>query len=137
MNRFTKIGEGGLALPEDAEKWIIVLDNTTRLMWTVEETARMSRARALKAVKAMRIGGFKDWQLPEVEPLFWLADRTRFGPAIDTRYFPGCKSDWYHTATVDASSPGGCAWSVGFGNGGADWFHQSYEGFVRGVRASQ
>lgn len=137
MNRFTKIGEGGLALPDDAEKWVIVRDNLAKLMWTVEETERMTRAAALKYVKALRVGGFEDWQLPEVEPLFCLGDRSRYHPAIDTRYFPGCKSDWYHTATVDASSPSEYAWGVNFGYGYAYWGRQSLAGLVRACRASQ
>ena len=137
MNRFTKIGEEGLALLDDAEKWIIVLDNTTRLMWTVEETEGMSHKKALAAATNLTTGGFADWRLPTVEELLTLADRTRHAPAIDTAYFPRCESDWYWTSTPAASPPRECAWYVAFSNGSTNWYPNSGEGFVRAVRASQ
>ena len=137
VNRFTKIGEDGKPLPDDAEHWVIVLDDVSGLMWTVEEIAVKGQKQALKVVKDLRVGGFSDWAVPALEPLFLLADRTKASPAIDTRLFPRCKSDWYWTSTPSVSSPGDYAWCVDFDSGDANWAHQGYEGFVRAVRASQ
>lgn len=71
-------------------------------------TERVDHADAVAAVAKLNgrsFGGFTDWRLPTVEELFLLADRTKCRPAIDTEFFPTCRSDWYWTATDDASEP--------------------------------
>jgi Protein of unknown function (DUF1566) len=135
--KFTKIGAKGETLADDATEWVAVLDKATALIWTVKETKRLPWEKAQAAVAKLDTAGFKDWRLPTVEELFLLADRTRVSPAIDTAYFPDCKSDWYWTSTPYASSPGVCAWLVYFFNGSAYWYDRDYDGYVRAVRASQ
>jgi hypothetical protein len=135
--QFTKIGADGAKLADDATEWIAVLDNTTSLIWTVEETKRLTWKKAQAAVAKLDTAGLNDWRLPTVEELFLLADRTKYSPAIDTAFFPGCKSDWYWTSTPVASSPGVFAWAVGFDSGNSDWGVHGYGIFVRAVRASQ
>jgi Protein of unknown function (DUF1566) len=137
MSRFTKIGADGAKLADDAGEWVAVLDNTTQLIWTVKETARMTWKKAGAAVKKLDTAGFADWRLPTVEELFMLADRTKHSPAIDTAFFPECKSDWYWTSTPAAYSPGDYAWVVDFSYGYADWDYQDSDYYVRAVRASQ
>jgi hypothetical protein len=137
MSRFTKIGADGAKLPDDATEWVAALDNTTQLIWTVNETARQTWKKAQAAVKKLDIAGFTDWRLPTIEELFLLADRTRHSPAIDTAFFPDCKSEWYWTSTPSAYSPGVYAWFVLFSYGGAYWLDQGNGAFVRAVRASQ
>jgi hypothetical protein len=137
MSRFTKIAADGAKLADDATEWVAVLDNTTALIWTVEETKDMPWKKAQAAVKKLDTAGFKDWRLPTVEELFLLADRTKHSPAIDTAFFPNCKSDWYWTSTPTAFSPGVFAWVVFFGNGSATWGSQGNGLSVRAVRASQ
>lgn len=137
MSRFTKIGADGAKLADDAAEWVAVLDNTTHLIWTVKETARLTWNKAAAAVKKLDTARFDDWRLPTVEELFLLADRTKGSPAIDTSFFPDCKSDWYWSSTPYASSPGVFAWLVGFGFGIASWDGQCYGFFVRAVRSSQ
>jgi Protein of unknown function (DUF1566) len=137
MSRFTKIAADGAKLADDATEWVAVLDNTTALIWTVEETKGMPWKKAQAAVKKLDTAGFKDWRLPTVEELFLLADRTKHSPAIDTAFFPSCKSDWYWTSTPAAFSPGVYAWGVYFYYGNAGWYNQGYGLCVRAVRASQ
>jgi Protein of unknown function (DUF1566) len=137
MSRFTKIAADGAKLADDATEWVAVLDNTTGLIWTVEETKGMPWKKAQAAVKKLDTAGFKDWRLPTVEELFLLADRTKHSPAIDTAFFPKCKSDWYWTSTPAAYSPGDYAWVVDFDGGGAGWLGQGHDFCVRAVRASQ
>jgi hypothetical protein len=137
MSRFTKIGAAGAKLASEATEWAAVLDNTTQLIWTVKETGRLTWKKAQTAVKKLKTAGFEDWRLPTVEELFLLADRTKYSPAIDTAFFPDCKSEWYWTSTPAAYSPGVYAWSVDFSLGNADWSHQANGYFVRAVRASQ
>jgi hypothetical protein len=137
MSRFTKIGADGAKLPDDATEWVAALDNTTQLIWTVNETARQTWKKAQAAVKKLDIAGFTDWRLPTIEELFLLADRTRHSPAIDTAFFPDCKSEWYWTSTPSAFSPGVFAWIVFFDYGSAFWCDQGSDHYVRAVRASQ
>ena len=137
MSRFTKIDADGAKLSDDAAEWVAVLDNTTQLVWTVKETKPLTWKKAQTAVAKLDVAGFTDWRLPSVEELFMLADRTKHSPAIDTVFFPDCKTDWYWTSTPAAYSPGGYAWLVGFYNGTAYWLNQDYDFHVRAVRASQ
>jgi hypothetical protein len=137
MSRFTKVGADGAKLADDATDWVAVLDNTTSLIWTVKETKPLTWKKAKAAVEKLDTAGFTDWRLPTVEELFLLADRTKHSPAIDTAFFPDCKSEWYWTGTPAAYSPGVCAWVVYFYHGDAYWCSQDYGSCVRAVRASQ
>ncbi len=137
MSRFTKVGADGAKLADDAAEWVAVLDNTTALIWTVEEMKPLPWKKAQAAVGKMNTAGFTDWRLPTVEELFLLADRTKHSPAIDTTFFPKCKSEWYWTSTPAAFSPGVYAWVVSFNGGVAGWYYQGNGNVVRAVRASQ
>ncbi len=137
MDRFIKIGEDGERLSADAAKWLAVFDSKQNLMFSVEETERLTHKKALQHVEALELCGFKDWRLPTVEELFLLADRTRVEPAIDTAFFPNCKSEWYWTATLWAPSPGDYAWFVSFYGGSSGWSGRAGGYHVRAVRAGQ
>jgi hypothetical protein len=137
MDRFRKVSDAGSLLATDADEWVAVLDTKTNLMWTVESVQVCNFKAAQEVPATLSTAGFKDWRMPTVEELFLLADRTRVSPAIDTTFFPGCKSDWYWTSTVYAPSPGGYAWFVLFYDGYSGWGNQLGEGFVRAVRAGQ
>ena len=116
----------------------IVVDCTTGLSWSRGNigTELLTWSKAADACRALDLGGFKDWRLPTVEELFLLADRTRHSPAIDTTFFPDCKSDWYWTSTPAAFSPGVSAWLVAFGYGDSYWNGQRNDCHVRAVRST-
>ena len=139
MNRFIKIGADGAQLLQEASaaECVAVLDTTRGLMFTTVESEEMTHAQAVQYVATLDVAGFKDWRLPTVEELFLLADRSRSSPAIDTTFFPDCKSDWYWTGSLYAPSPGDYAWGVGFSSGDAFWGNQLNVGFVRAVRVGQ
>jgi len=137
-SRYIKIGAGGEQLPIDATTWSAVLGTRTGLMWSVEESPKMTQPKCVEYARDLGAAGFSDWQLPTLAQLETLRDVTRYSPAIDTAYFPGCKSDWYWTSTPAAGSPGYCcAWFVDFGDGGAGWYYHGGNGFVRAVRVGQ
>lgn len=138
MNRFVKINAKGKKVLVSARAWDAVLDETTGLMWAKAEIPKCLPWKEACAVPAtLKTAGFKDWRMPTVEELFPLADRTKYSPAIDTAFFPGCKKDWYWTSTPEAASPSVYAWVVSFGFHGANWYIQDFRAFVRAVRASQ
>lgn len=76
------------------------------------------------AVNAQGLCGFTDWRLPTREELLSLLDRARFGPTLDTRYFPMMAqpdregrwvpfSQWTSSATLDPD----VAWILWFAEG--------------------
>ena len=135
--RFLKLDSAGQSLPQEATEWDAVLDTTTNLTWSVKETRAIPQPKAPAAAQKLTTCGFDNWRLPTRTELLTLVDDTRYSPAIDTTFFPNCQSGWYWTSTRAASSPGGCAWVVGFGYGYAGWFGQDLSGFVRAVRVGQ
>ena len=135
--RFVKISDTGTELPPDAPEWAAVLDQAAGLMWSTNNVGKgeLKHAAAEKAVAALDLAGAQDWRLPAVEELFLLADRTRYNPAIDTAFFPSCKSDWYWSSSPDASAPAVFAWLVYFGGGHAAYISRDCTAFVRAVRS--
>jgi hypothetical protein len=110
------------------------------LTWDAREPDGITFTQAVAHVaklNAEAYAGFTDWRLPTRVELLTLVDDTKWNPAIDTSKFPDCQSDWYWTSTPAAFSPADCAWIVGFGFGGANWFSRDGRAFVRAVRPSQ
>ena len=136
MDRFTKIDNEGKPLPADAPEWVAVLDNTTSRMWSAADVidADVQHAAAEKACTECSVAGFSDWHLPTVEELLALVDRTCYAPAIDTDYFPKCKSDWYWTSTAWAGSPASAAWVVDFNDGLSGGINRGNNARVRACR---
>jgi hypothetical protein len=145
MSRFTKISSAGDELPVEATEWDAVKDigpaECPYLLpryWARHlSPERMNFADAQKYPTTLSIAGFSDWRAPTVLEALLLADRTRHDPAIDPVFFPECQSTWIWTSEVDASSPSGYAWDVGFSGGSVYWDNQDYECFVRAVRVGQ
>lgn len=141
LPRFTKIGADGAAVPDDATDWVAVADVRSGLMWAREPLAvknwkPATEKKITAAIAESGLAGFNDWRVPTVEELFPLADRTKYRPAIDETFFPGCPSDWFWTKTPYAPD-GDFAWGVYFNDGGAGAGHRGYYGFVRAVRGGQ
>jgi hypothetical protein len=135
--RFTKLGANGEELDVDALDHVAVRDNVHGLIWGAADVGskELKWAAAKKACEESVLLGFKDWRLPTVDELSTLVDRSRHEPAIDTNYFPSCKSSWYWSASPCAWSPGSDAWFVYFGYGIVHYGVQSYTAFVRAVRS--
>ncbi len=116
----------------------VVLDRTTGLEWSRDNVpgGRMNWKAAQEACKKLNLGGQADWRLPTIRELLTLVDYERHDPAIDTDAFK-CEAAYYWSSTPLHSSPGACAWFVGFDDGDADWGGQGDDDSVRAVRASQ
>jgi hypothetical protein len=137
VKRFIKIGADGAQLPDDATEWGAILDTETNLMWALEVVEVQNWKKAKAAAAKCAASGFSGWRWPTRKEQLTLVDDTRFDPAIDTEYFPGCPSDWFWTSTPAARSPGDCAWGVAFYGGDALWYDHDCYGFVRAVRPGQ
>jgi hypothetical protein len=135
--RFTKVGAKPI---DDIERFPIIRDEKTGLMWDRREFDSMTMEQAQKHITKLnteKFGGFNDWRMPTHDELRTLIDLTKYSPATDTVAFPGCKNDWYRSSTPDATSPGDCAWGVGFSYGYSFRYGQDGGGFVRAVRVGQ
>jgi len=114
----------------------VVEQTAAGLMWSAADISEkpLTHEQAVEACAKLDLAGFTDWRLPTVEELFPLADRSRFRPAIDTDFFPTCKSDWYWTSSPAASAPD-CAWLVRFYGGHACLLNRYNRCAVRAVRS--
>lgn len=122
--------------PQDGE-CVAVYDSKTNLTWTrgVLE-GRRNWKDSLAAAAAVRLFGKEDWRAPTLEERLSINDYTKHSPALDTEHFAK-ESGWEWTSTPDAESPSDYAWSVLLGCGSCDRGDQSYDFFVRAVRAGQ
>ena len=138
MNKptFIKISAEGARLPNDATEWVAVELPDHGLMFSrtsiVDTDVPQEQCEA--ACKALTLAGFSDWDLPAIEELQLLVDRTRHSPAIDTAFFVDIENDWYWSKTPAAWSSSD-AWGVHFSLGGVYFsLLRDYYGFALAVR---
>ncbi len=133
--KFIKIGTDGQQLPDDATDWVAVELPAHGLTFTatsiVNEDVPHEQCEA--AAKALTLAGHSDWDLPTIDELSLLVDRTRHSPAINTDYFRDIQDDWYWSKT-EAAWSSASAWYVNFSSGHVCYGHHSFNGFALAVR---
>ncbi len=114
----------------------VVKDNYTKLLWQKSDDGKKrSWKDALSYCRTLSLGGFKDWKLPSFNELYYLADRSKFKPAIDKKFFK-TKNSSYWTAT-EYKNDLSRAWHVFFDDGGDFYNRKTNKVYVRCVRASK
>jgi len=115
---FIKIGADGARLPNDATDWVAVElpDHGLTFSRTSIVDTDVPQEKCEAACKALTLAGHSDWDLPTIEELQLLVDRSRYEPAIDTDYFVDIENDWYWSKTPAAWSSAS-AWGVYFSYG--------------------
>ncbi len=141
---FIKDGDGAMAVRGDIAQRGMFVDNGdgtvsdqgTGLMWQQAGPAQtMDWQEALAYCENLELAGYSDWRLPNVNELQSLVDYTRYGPSIDTDFFPAAVAASYRTST---SIPGGYtdrAWVVDFDLGYVDFYFGSGKSALHYVRA--
>ncbi len=81
------------------------------------------------------LGGHRDWRLPTIDELMYIADRSRRSPAIDPT-FQNTRSGNYWSSTSIVGYEGN-AWGVDFSYGNGYWNDKSGSYYVRCVRAGE
>ncbi len=74
----------------------IVIDESTGMMWQDDNDTQdktLTWPEAMNYCENLQLGGFHDWRLPEIKPLYYLADKES-ATTLDTTYFQ-------HTANTD------------------------------------
>ncbi len=144
---YTKIGQGGVELPEDAtpdQGWMMTRDERTGLIWEIktgankDEKYNWNNAQSvfIKKLNSERFGGFSDWRLPTKDELKSIVDKKNNDLAINTEYFPNTVASWYWSSTTYASNTD-YAWIVNFYYGYDDGTNKTHNRYVRAVRGGQ
>ena len=105
-----------------------VKDNYTGLVWQ-----KSGSDKKMKWKKAKSYCSDLNMRLPTYNELYYLADRTKRSPAIDTRYFKNTKNSYYWTGTKYAKDTTQ-SWVVSFDYGNDYWYNLSDSYFVRCVQ---
>ncbi|AOH36853.1 DUF1566 domain-containing protein [Luteimonas sp. JM171] len=135
--KYIKIGADGAHLPDDATEWVAVHLPEHGLTFSATSVVDedVPHADCEAACKALTLTGHSDWDLPTIDELQLLIDRSRYNPAIDTDFFRDIQSDWYWSKTPAAWSSS-AAWLVGFYIGSVSYYRRHGGGFALAVRRS-
>jgi hypothetical protein len=115
----------------------VVLDTKTNLIWQDDSntsTKTQTLTNAIAYCEASTLGGYSDWHLPNFNELYYLANREKFNPALDSG-FKYISLNFYWSSTYAGSSS--FAWGVYFSNGGGSNNYKASSYSVRCVRDGQ
>ncbi len=114
-----------------------VSDTATGLMWQQDTPViEMTWDEALSYCESLNLAGYTDWRLPTKKELRSLLDYSRYGPAIDTSYFPDTFSSFYWSSTTNAYAPY-AAWGEHFFDGWDLSMDKNVHNHFRAVRQGQ
>ena len=99
-------------------------------------TARCDTDKFVADVNAQGLCGASDWRLPNRFELESLTSNDRYGPAIDTAFFPNTPSRSFWSSSPYAGDPY-YAWDVYFGTGDVYYYFKYSARYVRLVRGGQ
>jgi hypothetical protein len=129
-----KLDAEGNHLAADAADWVAVFLPQHGLTFTASPVLdrNVPHAKCEAACKAVALFG-AEWDLPTIDELSLLIDRSRYSPAINTDFFRDIPNDWFWSKTETAWSSGS-AWGVSFGGGNVNLSRRYYDGFALAVR---
>ena len=113
-----------------------VTDTETGLMWQQDEAGYMNWEESLAYCENLKLAGYDDWRLPNINELRSLVDYSTYNPTIDTYAFPNATSSYYWSSTTYFYSNGN-AWPVYFLDGYVHHSSKSDSYYVRAVRGGQ
>jgi len=88
---------------------------------------------AILYCERLEFAGYSDWRLPNYKELVSILDLSKVNPAVDPRYFPDTRTDFYWTSTTSTYDIGK-AWYVYFNLGYVNHIFKNWECYVRPVR---
>jgi len=123
----------------------VTKDNVTSLIWQDDyadnnnTVTNLTWIGAINYCEELTLGGYTTWRLPNFNELYFIADRTKYNPSIDTTSFKHTKSENYWTSTtIDRKK--NYAWTVNFHYGydgkGEEWQNKTKTNYIRCVRSS-
>ncbi|ETR71815.1 MAG: hypothetical protein OMM_02202 [Candidatus Magnetoglobus multicellularis str. Araruama] len=107
-------------------------------MWQQATNSEMNWENAIKYCETLSLAGFSDWRLPSRRELRSIVNYNKYGPSIDTDFFPDTKSNCYWSSTSIAHN-NNAAWGIHFSQGidAVDKNPFFNNVFVRAVRGGQ
>ncbi len=115
----------------------VVYDLRKNLMWQDDASAKTVTKNWQEAIdycRNLKVSGYSDWRLPNLEELRTLVDKNNL-PTIKSGFKNTVSGyDWSNTRLADGSNR---AWVVGFENGYGDDDYKSHNNYVRCVRDSK
>lgn len=115
-----------------------VTDTVTGLMWQQTEAGEMTWEKAIDYCETLKLGGYDDWRLPNINELQSIVSDNKYNPSIDTILFPEADSSIYWSSTTVVAGYTH-AWFVDFYAGSIGYYSndKSYSYYVRAVRGGQ
>lgn len=138
---YTKLDDNCVSLPDDADRWSMVRDEVTGLVWETKHALDGAPQYAdpndadnsytwydgtagapgdgtdtldfIDALNAAGYGGFSDWRMPNVGELLSIVDYGRHDPTVNAAYFPATAAANYWSSAAYAPSAE-YAWPVNF-----------------------
>jgi hypothetical protein len=117
----------------------MITDLATQKMWEAEEHEFPNVDAAEAYVRDLRLGGFSDWTIADVDLHQTILDRSLREPACNPIF--KSKGVWLVTSTpykADKNKPAGSSglvWFVHFGYGGVSYYHRDDRCWCRAVRS--
>ena len=123
------------------EKRQIVTDSNTSLQWqddngTIASGPKKDWEGAIAYCKALALGGYGDWRLPNVKELGSITDKSRQKPAINTAAFKHGTPQYYWSSSP-VKKDEGHAWTVNFYDGREYRNLKDFKNYIRCVRNKQ
>ncbi len=113
----------------------VVTDNSTNLQWQDDVNITKNWREAIDYCEVLTLGNKSDWRLPNVNELYFIADRNKKDPAIDSVYQNVVLNGyWSSSAYIGDESN---AWIIYFNHGRSYWNIKSNSYNVRCVRDGQ
>jgi hypothetical protein len=107
----------------------LVKDNFTNLVWQKSGSSNfMNWESAKKYCENLSLDGYSDFRLPTVKELYYLADRSKYDPAVDSNYF-NLKSNYYWSITKYHNGSSS-SWAVRFKDGDGNWGYKTHLHFA-------
>ena len=113
----------------------VVTDNTTGLQWQDDVNVTKTWTQAIDYCETLTLGANSDWRLPNFNELYFIADRSKRNPAIDSAFQNVVSNNYWSSTTVVGLEYN--AWNVYFNYGDDFWNRKSNSGYVRCVRDGQ
>lgn len=110
-----------------------VTDNRTGLMWQKDDTT-VTWEESFAYAKALRLGGYEDWRVPNIKELRSLHTDTTVRPSIATAYFPATAQAPYWSSTTQIGQNGVTAWTLDFTFGVVSYNPKTERRRLRAVR---
>ena len=111
----------------------IVTDHSTGLMWEDQSSIKKANWKdAINYCENLRLDGYSNWHLPNINELRSIVDYDRYDPAIDPTFKNTKSSDYWTNTTVKWDSS--ISWVLNFYYGNGYYHNRSGDFFVRYVR---